>query len=340
MTCGRHVARLHARGTRRRLAVERARRRAPRFGFGRARAAAGRWTSSARRPRRAALHPGGREAASRRPRPSAGRCSWSDWSIGGGLGRADFLGSDVDLCRAIARLRPAQRRDRLRPVRATTTAEPRRRADAEHRPRGVVLADARERPRRRLAARRRTARTESVAVGRFGLRLNFWRGRRRPGGARGPIVLWSRRLLAGADPAARPPHDNEDDDRRLRRPRCSLLSSLALLGLAACGRGRDRRVHRVRPEGAAAARALPAPSPARTGSPSSAAATARRLARGRAQRRRRRRWHRRQRLSLARRARDLELHAAGLGRPVRRPDHHRLVPARRACPTSASRCTC
>ena len=67
-------------------------------------------------------------------------------------------------------------------------------------------------------------------------------------------------------------------------------------------------------------------SPARTASPSSAPATARRrqqaAARGSGQRR-----DRRQRLSLARRARDHQLHAAGLGRSVRRPDHHRLVPA-------------
>ncbi len=72
-----------------------------------------------------------------------GAMRWSDWSVGGGLGRAQVLGEDVDLMAATWATAGSPR---SWPMASQVGRGPApRRADAQHGPRGLVLADPGER---------------------------------------------------------------------------------------------------------------------------------------------------------------------------------------------------
>ncbi len=85
--------------------------------------------------------------ANSNPSPTAltvgGAMRWSDWTVGGGLGRAQVLGEDVDLMAATLGYGRVRAEVAYRPV-GIDPGSAQRGVDAEHRSRRLVLADPRE----------------------------------------------------------------------------------------------------------------------------------------------------------------------------------------------------
>lgn len=117
------------------------------------------------------LYPAGRES----PGPGltvGGAMHWYDWSIGGGLGRADFLGSDVDLFSAMLGYGRLNAEIAYGQSSGSHQAEPRDvlmlSTDLAASPWLTLESDL------AVGSRPDVGREgESVAVGRLGLRLNF-----------------------------------------------------------------------------------------------------------------------------------------------------------------------